>query len=163
MNVYQDTLPSPIGNLLIKSTDTSLSSVSLVEKMEPLSPNSHPIISQTKFQLEAYFNGERTEFDLPYDLEGHPPFYQKVWQALLNIPYGQTTSYSDLAISLGDVKAVRAVGTANGKNPIAICIPCHRVIGKNRKMVGYAWGIDRKKWLLSHELSHTPKPAHLLF
>ena len=101
-------------------------------------------------QLEEYFAGKRHLFSLELDLQGSP-FQLKVWNELLSIPYGDTISYLDLATRIGNAKCVRAVGGANGSNPIVIVIPCHRVIGKDGKLVGYGGGIKRKKWLLEHE------------
>ena len=101
-------------------------------------------------QLEEYFNGKRTDFNLKLNPKG-THFQRKVWQELLNIPYNKTRTYLDQSKALGDVKAIRAVASANGKNPIWIIIPCHRVIGSDGSLTGYAGGIWRKKWLLAHE------------
>ncbi len=101
-------------------------------------------------QLDDYFSGKRREFELAFNPEG-TEFQRRVWDALLRIPYGQTRTYGELAAELGDIKAVRAVGMANGANPIAILVPCHRVIGAGGKLVGYAAGVERKRWLLELE------------
>jgi methylated-DNA-[protein]-cysteine S-methyltransferase len=101
-------------------------------------------------QLEEYFHGARQDFDLKLDLSGSP-FQLKAWQQLLKIPYGTTVSYLELARRMGDEKALRAVGGANGHNPVSVIVPCHRVIGANGKLVGYRGGLKRKKWLLEHE------------
>jgi methylated-DNA-[protein]-cysteine S-methyltransferase len=101
-------------------------------------------------QLEEYFSGSRKEFDIPLDLQG-TDFQKKVWTELLKIPYGTTISYKELAIRLGDLKCIRAAGTANGANPVSIIVPCHRVIGSDASLVGYGGGLWRKKWLLEHE------------
>ena len=101
-------------------------------------------------QLDAYFAGELETFDLDLDPHG-TPFQQRVWDELTRIPYGETISYSELAHRLGDPKLVRAVGLANGRNPISIVIPCHRVIGADGSLVGYGGGLERKRWLLEHE------------
>ncbi len=101
-------------------------------------------------QLKEYFNGERASFDLTVNPKG-TPFQIKVWKELLNIPYGKTRTYLQQSKALGDVKAIRAVASANGKNPLWIIIPCHRVIGSDGSLTGYAGGIWRKKWLLAHE------------
>ncbi|MBK8886607.1 MAG: methylated-DNA--[protein]-cysteine S-methyltransferase [Saprospiraceae bacterium] len=101
--------------------------------------------------MTQYFEGKRTTFDLAFDLDGFTEFSQKVWTELLNIPYGETISYKELAIRLGDVKCIRAAGTANGRNPIPIIIPCHRVIGSDGNLTGYALGLDIKKALLTLE------------
>jgi methylated-DNA-[protein]-cysteine S-methyltransferase len=101
-------------------------------------------------QLKEYFNGTRSSFSLTIDLEG-TPFQLKVWEELLKIPYGKTISYMEIASRLGEPKAMRAVGGANGSNPLSVIVPCHRVLGANGKLVGYAGGLLRKKWLLEHE------------
>lgn len=110
----------------------------------------NPVIEEAKSQLIGYFEGRLKEFNLPLEPEG-TEFQKSVWQELLKIPYGSTISYAELAIRLGDLKKIRAVGTANGKNPIAVIIPCHRVIGSDGKLVGYSSGLDKKEWLLKHE------------
>lgn len=108
------------------------------------------LIKKAKKQLDEYFNGERKEFNLPLELKG-TEFQRKVWKALINIPYGRTKTYKEIAIEVGNEKACRAVGMANNKNPIAIIIPCHRVIEYNNKLVGYAGGLELKEKLLSLE------------
>lgn len=110
-----------------------------------------PLIIQCIEQLIQYFHGERRVFELPVNQEG-TAFQKEVWNLLMAIPYGKTISYLDLAKKTGDPKATRAVANANGKNNIAIIVPCHRVIGSNRDLVGYAGGLWRKKWLLEHEM-----------
>lgn len=111
---------------------------------------SHPILDECVLQLDEYFKGERKEFTVKLNPEG-TEFQKIVWNELLKNPFGRTVSYMELAKSIGDVKAIRAVGAANGKNKIAIIIPCHRVIGSNGKLTGYAGGLWRKEWLLKHE------------
>ncbi|MGN1063511.1 MAG: methylated-DNA--[protein]-cysteine S-methyltransferase [Alphaproteobacteria bacterium] len=113
-----------------------------------------PLLKRAGAELAQYFDGTRYEFDLPFEFEIGTPFEQSVWQALFQIPYGQTRSYGDIARSIGRPKAVRAVGRANGKNPIAVCYPCHRVIGSNGSLVGYTGGLDKKKHLLDLEQNH---------
>ena len=110
-------------------------------------------------ELNDYFQGKRTHFDFKLNPKG-TEFQQKVWQALLEIPYGKTCSYMDLSKKLGDVKAIRAVASANGKNPLWIVVPCHRVIGTDGSLTGYAGGLWRKKWLLEHE---SPSGQQTLF
>ena len=110
----------------------------------------HPILQETVKQLNEYFQGQRQIFDLPLDFEG-TEFQHKVWQALLTIPFGETRSYKQIAEQIGNVKAVRAVGAANGKNPISIITPCHRVVGANGKLVGFAGGLENKDILLKIE------------
>jgi len=109
-------------------------------------------------QVEAYFAGELIDFDLPLRLEG-TEFQRQVWKGLQGIPYGQTISYGELARRVGNVKACRAVGLANGRNPVAVIVPCHRVIGANGTLTGFGGGLDRKKWLLDHERSLLPGPG----
>jgi methylated-DNA-[protein]-cysteine S-methyltransferase len=110
---------------------------------------------EARRQLDAYFAGELREFNLELAPDGSP-FRQRVWRALGDIPYGATESYGALALRIGLPQAARAVGLANGRNPISIVIPCHRVIGKNGALVGYGGGLERKQWLLSHEQRHAP-------
>jgi methylated-DNA-[protein]-cysteine S-methyltransferase len=117
-------------------------------------------IRQALEQLDAYFDGHQKQFSFPLNPEG-TPFQLRVWNELVNIPFGETTSYIRIAQKLGDKKLVRAVGMANGKNPIAISIPCHRIIGHNGNLVGYAGGLWRKEWLLKHEAQFSGKPVQL--
>jgi methylated-DNA-[protein]-cysteine S-methyltransferase len=107
-------------------------------------------LSEARAQLQAYFAGELRGFELPLAAEG-TPFQQRVWRALCDIPYGETISYGELARRIGQPAAARAVGLANGQNPIAIVVPCHRVIGANGSLTGYGGGLERKRWLLAHE------------
>ncbi|MCD8193056.1 MAG: methylated-DNA--[protein]-cysteine S-methyltransferase [Tannerellaceae bacterium] len=116
--------------------------------------DSSPILEATILQLQQYFRGERTAFDLPLQPEG-TPFQQQVWQELLKIPYGQTISYKELACRVGNPKASRAVGSANGKNEIFIIIPCHRVLQSDGKLGGYAYGLEMKLFLLQLEKSNS--------
>ncbi len=143
-------LTSPIGLLEIKGTETAISAVSFVEEEKESSKDLPAIILQCKNELEEYFSGTRKEFTVKVEPIG-TPFRQKVWKELLKIKFGNTTSYLHISRQLGDENAIRAVGSANGKNPIAIILPCHRVIGENGKLVGYAGGLWRKQWLLEHE------------
>ncbi len=147
---YVQSYLSPIGWLTIEASNLGLTSIKLVKNSQI---KQRPCIftSDAQAQLEAYFNKELTSFDLTFDLIGYSDFALKVWNALTKIPYGKTVSYKELSITLGDVKAIRAVGTTNGKNPIPIIIPCHRVIGSDGSMTGYALGIDVKKKLLALE------------
>lgn len=142
---------SPIGCIQVQGSSKGISRVALSEQ----SPcPAGPIPSSLKnalHQLNEYFIGHRQVFDLTLDLEGHPAFYQQVWKELLKIPFGKTTSYQYIATQLGDANAVRAVGQANGKNPIAIIIPCHRCIAKNGKLQGYFYGLSVKRELLALE------------
>lgn len=143
---------SPVGILQLNVDETSLTAVRFPnEKPDSVHHQSdHPIIQKVIQQLDEYFEDERTVFDLPLAPEG-TEFQQVVWEELERIPFGHTITYGELAQRLGDPNKVRAVGAANGQNPIPIIIPCHRVIGGDNKLVGYAGGIERKKQLLLHE------------
>ena len=141
---------SPVGLLEIQNTEGGIRSVNFVlEKKFQEEPNDYNQLVIK--QLDEYFKGERKSFEMPFDLEG-TDFQKRVWHELLKIPFGKTKSYMDIAKALGDVKAIRAVGTANGSNKIAIIIPCHRVIGSDGSLTGYAGGLERKKWLLDFEI-----------
>ncbi len=141
---------SPIGNLKLILSDKGLQSMQLVEHTEQISSN-HSLSSVIIQQLDAYFNKTLKSFDLPLDWENATDFEKSVWDILLKIPYGKTISYSAIAEQLGNPKSVRAVGTANGRNPIPIIVPCHRVIGKNGQLTGFALGLDIKAYLLNLE------------
>lgn len=144
----RDYFDSPVGLLEIEADDSHLLSITFDAQVENASPNK--ITTLAIKELSDYFEGKLNKFRVPVKLTG-TSFQNKVWNALREIPFGSYTSYSDLAIKLGDLKAIRAVGTANGKNKMPIIIPCHRVIGKNGDLVGFSGGLDRKKWLLKHE------------
>ena len=144
---------SPVGLLKITGTEDYISEVSFhdkTQKAEGKKKHLPTLLIQCVEQLIQYFNGERRKFDLPVHQPG-TTFQQGVWNELMTIPYGKTISYLDLAVKTGDSKATRAVANANGKNNVAIIVPCHRVIGSNRDLVGYGGGLWRKKWLLDHE------------
>lgn len=142
---------SPIGLLEICGEDQWITAVNFVESAkDEVLPSA--VLEQCALQLNEFFSGKRKIFDLQLKPVG-TEFQQNVWRQLVNIPFGETISYLTLAKQLGDHKATRAVGLANGKNPIGIIIPCHRVIGANGKLTGYAGGLWRKKWLLNHENS----------
>lgn len=143
---------SPVGRLKLASNGKGLVVLHFIENDTlPVSETvGCPILQKACKQLDDYFAGTLQEFSLPLALEG-TPFRKKVWQALTKISYGKTASYADIAADIGQEKAVRAVGNANHHNPVSIIVPCHRVIGKNGKMVGYAGGLERKEWLLAHE------------
>jgi methylated-DNA-[protein]-cysteine S-methyltransferase len=150
---YTSYYHSPVGLLKITGTESFISEVNFYDKTRKVSGKKKsltPLLIQCLEQLIQYFNGERRNFDLPIHQPG-TPFQQEVWSTLLTIPFGKTLSYQELARLIGDTKATRAVANANGKNNIAIIVPCHRVIGTNRELVGYAGGLWRKKWLLEHE------------
>lgn len=150
-------MPSPVGILKLVATENALVAVlwenenpKRVRLAELIEQVNHPILLATQKQLREYFAGTRQQFDLPLDFEG-TVFQKKVWQALLSIPFGETRSYRDIAEQVGNIKAVRAVGAANGKNPISIIAPCHRVVGVNGKLVGFAGGLNNKEILLGLE------------
>lgn len=144
---------SPIGLMQIKSINQKICSVLFVEKeTEPFNIET-PLNRECIKQLKEYFSGNRKQFELPMYQIG-TDFQQRVWEEVAKITYGDTLSYSMLAYKLGDSKSVRAVGTANGKNQLAIIVPCHRVIRSEGNLTGYAWGLDKKEWLLKHEIEH---------
>ncbi len=143
---------SPIGWLKIIGDNDAIFGLSFVDDAPAYANPRSWLLEHCLDQLHAYFRGMRQEFDLPLALRG-TAFQRSVWEKLLEIPYGSTASYRDIAQRIGDPKAVRAVGHANGQNPIAIIVPCHRVIGANGKLIGYGGGLWRKQWLLQHEQS----------
>lgn len=148
---------SPIGNIRITGTDACITEVHFLNREEPALPassNAPPVLQQCLDQLIAYFQGTLKNFNVPVYQQG-TPFQEKVWAELLNIPFGKTISYLTLAKRLGDPKAIRAAASTNGKNNIAIIVPCHRVIGTHNDLVGYAGGLWRKKWLLDMETKIT--------
>ncbi|WP_292977763.1 methylated-DNA--[protein]-cysteine S-methyltransferase [Nitrosomonas sp.] len=167
MNYYM-IMESPVDLLLLTSDGQFLTGLYMEKEAKKLlsdmkdgwqqDENAIPF-RETVAQLSAYFAGELHEFDLPLKAAG-TPFQQTVWQALSTIPYGKTVSYKDIAEQVHLPKASRAVGMANGRNPISIIIPCHRVIGANGKLTGYGGGLHRKEWLLEHE--HEDKQATFL-
>ena len=142
-----------IGKILICEKNGRITRIETVKeniKLDNCNRKETEVIKQTKSQLEEYFRGERKKFDVPLEING-TEFQQKVWRALLEIPYGETRSYLDIAKKIGNNKASRAVGMANNRNKIMIIIPCHRVIGSNKKLVGYAGGLEVKEKLLRLE------------
>ncbi len=146
---------SPIGTTEIVGDENGIQSVSLLDEdfstpLEVTKPDLPNFLQDCIVQLDEYFAGTRTEFDLKLNPKG-TEFQQRVWKELLNIPFNKVRTYLEQTKALGDVKAIRAVASANGKNPIAIIIPCHRVIGSDGSLTGYAGGLWRKKWLLEHE------------
>lgn len=158
---YTKFLNTPLGRMLISSDGDSITGIYFQNQLEPrsrfqsspqmtLPPQASAVLKQAELQINEYFEGKRTTFDLPVSLQG-TEFQKKVWGELTKIPYGKTISYKELAIRVGNPKSSRAVGTANSKNPISILVPCHRVIGENGALTGYAGGLDKKKSLLEHE------------
>ncbi|PKH21004.1 glycosyltransferase [Enterobacterales bacterium CwR94] len=157
MTFYAKLMPSPVGVLTLIANDTALVGVlwenelvGRVTLMPQQQKDDHPILVNAERQLGEYFVGERQCFELPLTFIG-TPFQQSVWAELVKIPFGETRSYRDIAEQIGNPKAVRAVGAANGKNPISIIAPCHRVIGSNGKLTGFAGGLDNKSRLLTLE------------
>src|ERR1700677_4990764 len=168
--IYISRIDTPVGKMRIGATDEGIclfdfqyrkSIDTIMKRIETLSGDKftegeHPHFKLLEQQIGEYFTGARKEFDLPLHLLG-TPFQKSVWQGLQPIPYGETRSYKQQSIFLGNEKAIRAVAGANGENGIAIIIPCHRVIGENGSLVGYGGGLQRKKWLLDHERKHSGK------
>lgn len=141
---------SPIGTARIEGDESGISSVVLVDEELSTSKKIPRSLVDCIHQLDEYFKGKRTDFELNLNPKG-TVFQKKVWQELQNIPFGKTSTYKRQSLIYGDLKAIRAVASANGKNPIWIIIPCHRVVGSDGALTGYAGGIWRKKWLLEHE------------
>jgi len=140
---------SSIGLIEVSGTSEAVRSVDFVEQQRETS-NSNTMVENVVRQIQEYFEGNLREFDAPIDPQG-TAFQKAVWRRLLEVPYGRTASYGDIARAVGNPKAVRAVGGANGRNPIAIIVPCHRIIGSDGSMTEYGSGIWRKEWLLKHE------------
>jgi methylated-DNA-[protein]-cysteine S-methyltransferase len=143
-------LNSPIGTLRIQGDENGVSSVSFLNPNEFESREIPDVLTEVISQLEEYFNGTRYQFEIKLNPQG-TEFQKRVWKELIDIPYSKTISYQELANRLKDPMVIRAAAAANGKNPIAIIIPCHRVIGSDGSLTGYAGGLHRKKWLLDHE------------
>lgn len=157
MELAYKTIQSPVGELKLVASGKGLVAVlwqndnpNRVRLGKLVKQDSHPVLIEAERQLREYFKGERKSFSLALDLRG-TSFQRNVWEALLAIPFGQTRSYSDLAKKLGNPQATRAVGAANGRNPISIIVPCHRVIGSNGKLTGFAGGLEVKARLLELE------------
>jgi methylated-DNA-[protein]-cysteine S-methyltransferase len=160
--LYRTTMPSPVGELTLVADDTALRTISWQtdgadgadRRVAPhgidVAAGEHPVLALATRQLQEYFDGSRTEFDIPLAPEG-TPFQRQAWSVLRSIPFGATMSYGEQAAALGDRKRARAVGAANGRNPIPIVVPCHRVVGSNGHLTGFGGGIDAKAWLLDHE------------
>lgn len=144
------TINTPLGIAKIMGNEDGLNALTILSDETTVSNIIPDVLQDCVFQLQEYFNGERQEFNLQLNPEG-TEFQKRVWELLSEIPYGKTISYLELSKRLGDVKAIRAVASANGKNPFWIVVPCHRVIGSDGSLTGYAGGVHRKKWLLEHE------------
>ena len=143
-------IKTPLGVAKLEGDADGLSSITVLNTDETVTDIVPESLEDAVYQLNEYFQGKRQQFDLTLNPEG-TDFQQRVWQALEEIPYGKTVSYLQLSKNLGDPKAIRAVAAANGKNPLWIVVPCHRVIGSDGSLTGYAGGLHRKKWLLAHE------------
>lgn len=141
---------TPIGTAKIVGDENGIISITVLDKTVEITTKTPECLKDCVTQLNEYFTGTRTNFNLKLNPRG-TSFQKSVWNELLNVPFGKTRSYLEQSKQLGDIKAIRAVASANGKNPIWIVIPCHRIIGSNGSLTGYAGGIWRKKWLLEHE------------
>jgi methylated-DNA-[protein]-cysteine S-methyltransferase len=153
--VCHTTAESPIGRLLLLADDEGLVGVYMENHkggVRPVGPRAmnHDVLERAQRQFREYFAGHRREFDLPLSLQG-TEFQRRVWQALCEIPFGETRSYAEIARRAGRPIATRAVGAAVGRNPISIIVPCHRVVGSDGSLTGFAGGLNRKRWLLAHE------------
>lgn len=152
--LYTTFYSSPLGALKIQCSDEQVKEVIFCNEKVAFEKTKHPLLTACLDQLAEYFCGRRKEFSLPLQQDG-TPFQQRVWELLLHISFGNTLSYQQLANQYGDLKAIRAVAAANGKNNLAIIVPCHRVIGSNHSLTGYAGGLWRKKWLLEYEAKYS--------
>lgn len=154
---YWSTLDSPIARILLVGRDEHLTGLYLDREPDPAwAPDVEGRLDDVARQVEEYFAGTRTTFDdIPLAPQG-TPFQRAVWEALLEVGYGETASYADIARRIGKPTAYRAVGAANGRNPISLIIPCHRIVGSSGSLIGYGWGVDRKSWLLSLERRAQP-------
>ena len=148
MNYYYDHYDTPLGKMEITANEDAVLSIHFVDKVQPVKRNA--VTDLARQQMLEYFAGERETFDLPMAPEG-TEFQRMVWRALTQVAYGETCSYADIANRINKPKAVRAVGAANGKNPMTIVVPCHRIVGSDGSLTGYASGTDKKAWLLNHE------------
>ena len=159
--IYQSHTTSPFGDVLLAATPQGLAGVWFVHRQAHLpdssqwvTDNAHPTLMAAARQLREYFDGQRQAFDIQLQPAWGTPFQRVVWQALQRIPYGHTSTYGDIARNIDNPKAVRAVGAAIGQNPHSIIVPCHRVLGANGSLTGFAGGLDRKKKLLTLEATH---------
>lgn len=157
MSYFYKTMKSPVGELTLVASDKGLAAILWEEEKPNRVPlkdlvldKKHPVLTEVEAQLKEYFQGERKKFSVKLDPHG-TEFQKKVWMALRSIPFGETRSYGELATQIGNPKASRAVGAANGKNPISIIVPCHRVIGSNGSLTGFAGGLKNKMILLDLE------------
>ncbi len=148
--IYKAHYSSPLGPVEITATERGIASILFVKDAVELPTSKSALLEECLEQLDEYFQGRREQFSVAVCQPG-TPFQERVWQELSHIPFGRTASYLDIAVNLGDRKAVRAVGGANGHNRVNILVPCHRVIGSNGKLTGYGGEVWRKEWLLKHE------------
>jgi methylated-DNA-[protein]-cysteine S-methyltransferase len=163
---YKTSFDSPVGKLTLVATDIGLRAVlwpddepRRVKLPSPIAESTdNPILTRIVTQLQEYFAGHRTDFDLPLDLRG-TEFQQLAWRSLASIPYGQTATYGEQAKRIGRPKAVRAIGAANGRNPVSIVLPCHRVVGADGSLTGFAGGLDAKRQLLEIEVQYSRNPV----
>ena len=152
------TMSSPVGEILVVAGDRGLRHVmfapdgmpEVVDSLDVAERPGHPVVAAALAQLRGYFEGTRTSFDLPLDLHG-TEFQVAAWRALADVAYGRTATYAQQAASIGRPKATRAVGAANGRNPVAVVLPCHRIVGSDGSLTGFAGGLHVKRWLLDHE------------
>lgn len=159
---YTTYYSSPVGHILITGTETCITTALFCEEAGQESGNLPDVVKNCAQQLDEYFSGNRKSFELPMQPAG-TNFQQQVWQQLKSIDYGSTVSYMDVARAVSGEKAIRAIGAANGRNPICIIVPCHRVIGSDGSLTGYAGGLWRKEWLLKHEGALKPEKQLTLF
>lgn len=152
-------IKTPLGHTKIEGDEHGISLIHILNEESEITNQIPKELKDAILQIQEYFDGKRIEFTFPLNLSG-TEFQKKVWQEILKIPYGKTYSYSKLSQKLGNIKAIRAVASANGRNPIWIVVPCHRIIGSDGSLTGYAGGLWRKKWLLEHE---NPKKQKSLF
>lgn len=163
MTIHYVRIGSPIGPLLLAASDTGMHAIEFQDARHPVrrgddwQEGSHPLLQRAEKQLREYFAGRRRSFDLPLAPQG-TPFQREVWQALASIPYGKTSSYGELAARVGKPSASRAVGAANGRNPLPIVLPCHRVIGADGSLTGFGGGLPAKQFLLRLEGALPPGP-----
>ena len=153
--MHETTYTSPLGPIRLVADESALLELTFGEASRD---DDSPVLAATREQLDEYFAGARTTFDVPLRMEG-TPWERRVWDVLLEIPYGKTTSYGAIAARLGAPGSARAVGAANGRNPISIIVPCHRVIGASGALTGYGWGLERKSALLDLERGALPLPV----
>jgi methylated-DNA-[protein]-cysteine S-methyltransferase len=156
-SIVQTTWQGPLGDMIVAATARGLAGAwfegqqHMPDHSAWPRDDSHPVLLQAIAQLSDYFSGKRVQFDMPLDLQGGTTFQQSVWRALLRIPSGETTSYGEISARIGKPSAVRAVGAAIGRNPVSVIVPCHRVLGRDGSLTGYAGGLERKTALLSLE------------